>query len=123
MAVGPTHLANLLSACTGRDISHEQLMAIGEKVFNLQRGYLARAGITRKDDDWPERFYREALPEGPSKGARLSRDMTDKYLDEYYELRGWDKTTGNPTKEKLLSLGLKDIADDIYGSGMTIDNG
>lgn len=117
MAVGPTHWARLLSACTGRDISNNELMMMGEKVFNLQRAYLARAGITRKDDDWPERFYREALPEGPAKGARLSRDMTDKYLDEYYEARGWDKRTGNPTKTKLMALGLEDVADDLTRLG------
>ena len=85
-------------------------MAVGEKVFNLQRAYLARAGITRKDDDWPERFYREALPEGSAKGARLTRNMTDKFLDEYYEARGWDKTTGNPSRSKLLAIDLGDVA-------------
>ncbi len=109
LAVGPTHWAKLLSACTGRDVSGDELMATGEKVFNLQRAYLARAGITRKDDDWPERFYREALPEGSAKGAILSRDMTDRFLDEYYQIRGWDKTTGIPTASKLRAIGLGDI--------------
>ena len=33
--------------------------------------------------------------------------------DEYYTLRGWDKTTGVPTREKLEELGLKDIADQV----------
>ena len=33
--------------------------------------------------------------------------------DEYYEIRGWDKQTGIPTKEKLVELGLSDIADAI----------
>ena len=113
LAVGPTQWAKLLSACTSRDISGDELMAVGDKVFNLQRTYLARAGITRKDDDWPERFYREALPEGSAKGAQLSRDMTNKFLDEYYEVRGWDKTTGNPTRNKLLAIGLRDIVDDL----------
>jgi aldehyde:ferredoxin oxidoreductase len=27
-------------------------------------------------------------------------------LKEYYEARGWDPTTGKPTREKLKSLGL-----------------
>ncbi len=30
--------------------------------------------------------------------------------DEYYELRGWDKSTGIPTKEKLAELGLEGAA-------------
>ena len=57
------------------------------------------------------------MPEGPAKGAILSRDTIDKLLDEYYELRGWDKKTGLPTKEKLIELGLDDIANDLFEQG------
>jgi aldehyde:ferredoxin oxidoreductase len=35
-------------------------------------------------------------------------------LDPYYEFRGWDKTTGKPTPEKLRELGLKEIINQIY---------
>ena len=30
-------------------------------------------------------------------------------LDEYYELRGWDKKTGIPSDEKLEELALQEI--------------
>jgi len=39
-------------------------------------------------------------------------------LDEFYELRGWDKTTGRPTREKLEELGLKDVADELEKLGL-----
>jgi len=29
-------------------------------------------------------------------------------LNEYYEARGWDLTTGKPSKEKLKELGLEE---------------
>jgi aldehyde:ferredoxin oxidoreductase len=29
---------------------------------------------------------------------------------KYYEIRGWDKTTGIPTQAKLDELGLGDVA-------------
>ena len=41
----------------------------------------------------------------------------DEMLDDYYEARGWDNTTGNPKREKLESLDLKDIADDLEKMG------
>jgi len=88
-------------------------MQFGEKVFTLLKAYTVRQGLTRKDDTWPDRFYTEPLPEGPAKGAVLSRDEIEQLLDEYYELRGWDKTRGIPTKEKLIQLGLRDIADSL----------
>lgn len=37
----------------------------------------------------------------------------DQMLDDYYETRGWDKKTGNPTRAKLESLGLKSVADEL----------
>jgi aldehyde:ferredoxin oxidoreductase len=36
----------------------------------------------------------------------LSKEEIDKLLDEYYELRGWDKETSIPSKKKLAELGL-----------------
>ena len=33
--------------------------------------------------------------------------------DEYYEIRGWDKETGIPTREKLVELGLEDVAEEV----------
>jgi len=35
-------------------------------------------------------------------------------LDAYYETRGWDKESGRPSKEKLVDLGLNDIAKDLW---------
>jgi aldehyde:ferredoxin oxidoreductase len=38
-------------------------------------------------------------------------DYLDDLLDEYYEQHGWDRQTALPTREKLESLGLSDVAD------------
>jgi aldehyde:ferredoxin oxidoreductase len=117
LALGPTYLARLFSACTGWDTTPQDIVRFGEKVFNLLKAYTARQGLTREDDVWPDRFYEEPLPEGPGEGAVLSRDTIDRLLDEYYELRGWDKRRGVPTREKLIELGLNDIADDLQKLG------
>jgi len=74
------------------------------------KAYTARDGRTRKDDIWPDRFFTEPLPEGPAKGAVLSREFIERILDEYYELRQWDLKTGLPTVEKLKNLDMQDIA-------------
>lgn len=117
LALGPTHLAKLFSACTGWDATPEQVMRYGEKIFTLLKIYTMRQGLTRKDDTWPERFFKEPMPEGPAQGAILSHDTINGLLDEYYELRGWDKDTGLPTKEKLMDLGLGDEAADLLKRG------
>lgn len=50
------------------------------------------------------------LPSGPDKGSVVH---LERMLDEYYEARGWDKTTGWPTSEKLAALGLDYVAKDL----------
>ncbi|MFH1651248.1 MAG: aldehyde ferredoxin oxidoreductase family protein [Chloroflexota bacterium] len=113
MALGPTYLSRMLAAATGWDITPEEVMQAGERSFNMLKAYSVRQGFRRKDDMWPERFFTEPLPEGPDKGAVLSRDTINRVLDEYYDLRGWDRETGVPTFRKLKELGLKDIGADL----------
>jgi aldehyde:ferredoxin oxidoreductase len=117
LALGPTYLSKLFSACTGWETTPQDMMIWGEKLFTLFKSYTVREGLTRKDDSWPDRFFSEPLPEGPAKGAVLSRDEIARLLDEYYELRGWDKESGLPTKRKLAELGLGDVADDLIKRG------
>ena len=56
----------------------------------------------------------EPIPEGVSKGKVIKPDDLNRLLDEYYEARGWDKTTGIPSKETLLKLDLNEVAKESY---------
>jgi aldehyde:ferredoxin oxidoreductase len=110
-AIGPTLFAKFYSAYTGRQVTPRELIKTGERVWNLMRAFNVREGATRKDDDWPDRFYQEPVREGIAKGTPpLSRDDMYRLLDEYYELVGWDRKTGIPTKRKLTELGLDYVA-------------
>ncbi len=96
--------AELLQAATGWAFTGEDVRRIGERIVNVERLFNAREGIGRKDDTLPARFLREPLPPGnPSAGAVVELEPM---LDEYYRARGWDLTTGLPTREKLRELGL-----------------
>jgi aldehyde:ferredoxin oxidoreductase len=117
LAIGPSYLSKLYSACTGWNTPPRDMMALGEKIFTLLKAFNARLGLTRKEDTWPDRFFKEPLPEGPAKGSILSKDKIEQLLDEYYELRGWDIQTGLPTKNKLEEIGLADIAADLAVAG------
>jgi aldehyde:ferredoxin oxidoreductase len=103
----PIFLCNVLNATTGLHFTVDELMVIGERANNLCRCFNAREGMTRKDDRLPARFVEESLPDGPSQGQRISQEELEEMLDNYYDLRGWDKQTGNPTREKLEDLGLE----------------
>jgi aldehyde:ferredoxin oxidoreductase len=51
----------------------------------------------------------EPVPNGPYQGERIDPVKWEQMLDEYYDLRGWNRS-GIPTREKLKSLGLEDVA-------------
>jgi len=97
-AVKPDDMAKFVSYASGLDFSESQIMEIGERIFNLERLFNLREGITKEEDTLPERFTKEPLPEGPAKGQVVE---LDKMLPEYYKLREWDLETGIPTREKL----------------------
>ncbi|MDI7260580.1 MAG: aldehyde ferredoxin oxidoreductase family protein [Thermodesulfobacteriota bacterium] len=116
--LGPTLSAKLLSACTGEEISVDELLRIGHRIFALMWAYNGREGKTLNDLDFPERFYTEPIPEGPAKGSILSKEAVKKTMAEWYELRDWDKKTGLPTRRKLEALDLKDVADELQNLGI-----
>jgi len=99
---GPDDVVPLLEVATGESFTKEDIMLAGERIWNLERLYNLKAGLTKADDTLPPRFLKEPMPEGPFKGAVCKLDQM---LPEYYQLRGWD-TNGVPTAEKLKQLGL-----------------
>ena len=106
----------LTSALLGWKIDERELIRIGERVFNLQRCLNVREGIRRKDDYIPKILCRAPASGAYSYGELGEQSaITDNetMLDEYYEARGWDKSTGIPTQKKLKELQLDNVAEEI----------
>jgi len=108
-------IAKALQTTTGMKISEKELRFIGERIVNLNRAFNAREGISSKDDTLPDRLTSEPAPKGPAKGHVVE---LSEMLEEYYELRGWSKKNGLPTKRKLMELGLMDVAMDLEKRGL-----
>lgn len=102
-AIGLPEISEMLRTVTGLEYSDEEILQIGERIWNLEKLFNLKAGFTRKDDTLPERLLKEPVKTGPGKGLVTKLDVM---LDEYYEVRGWDKE-GIPTEEKLKELGLE----------------
>ncbi len=100
-------VSEIFTASTGLPMTPEELYTCGERVYNVEKLFNLREGLRREADYPPIRFFEEEMPDGPAKGAKLNREEYDRLLDDYYVARGWDKTTGEPTPEKLRSLGLE----------------
>ncbi len=110
-------MAPLFEIATGIKMNEEEMRKIADRIWTLERSFLAREGITRKDDIIIGRFMDEAVQNGRYKGLAFDRKEWDKMLDEYYDLAGWDRETGVPTRAKLELLGLNDVADELEKLG------
>ncbi len=107
---GYEDLVALYNAVTGIEMSAEELQKAGERINNLGRLINIREGLTRKDDTLPWKVMHVPIPDdGPSKGSFVSQEELDLLLDDYYEVRGWNKE-GIPTIEKVKELGMEDLA-------------
>ena len=91
----------LNAACPG-DWSEERLLQTGERIWNLERLFNLKAGLTAADDTLPPRMLKDPAPGGFAKGGVVELDVL---LPAYYKLRGWDKN-GVPTAKTLQGLGL-----------------
>ena len=94
----------LTETATGIDMGdYRGLMRTGERIFNQERLFNLKAGLSMKDDTLPKRMLEEPMPDGPAKGMIVH---LNEMLPEYYRLRGWS-SDGIPTSVKLRELGLE----------------
>jgi aldehyde:ferredoxin oxidoreductase len=114
-------MAKMLHAVTGMDLTVDELRVIADRVFTLERAFLVREGITKKDDVLKGKWTKGAVSRGPHKGFTIDPQSWEKMLEAYYKTRGWDRETGIPTRETLERLGLADVADDLSKTIQRVD--
>ncbi len=101
-AFGADDYRDLINGATNFNLSTEEMLKIGERIYNLERLFNIKAGISPDEDKLPDRFIEEEMPEGPNKGVVV---QLGELLPEYYKIRGWDEN-GNIKEEKLKELEL-----------------
>lgn len=124
----PTLVPQLFQAVTGEELNLNDYLRLGERSVNLQRAIIGREGRAgRARDTLGEFNFTEPVEKSDGvfgmfnpdlempgagdeivvrKGKTVDRAEFERMKDEYYQLRGWDITTGLQKKEKLKELGL-----------------
>jgi aldehyde:ferredoxin oxidoreductase len=109
-------LYQLYYLATGMHCDESVMLTITERVYNVERAFACREGISRQGDHLVGKWADEPVPNGQYKGEKLDPQKWEMALDDYYRLRGWDNN-GVPTKEKLGILGLNDVAESLENAG------
>ena len=63
-------------------------------------------GFTREQDSLPAKFFKPLQGTGSYAGVHFDHDYFEQIKDSYYTHQGWETSTGNPSRQKLDSLGL-----------------
>jgi aldehyde:ferredoxin oxidoreductase len=100
-----TMMTQWIKYVVGWDITVDELLETGERIFNLKRLYNTHRGISRKDDTIPMRILTQPRRD---KGAGENLPPFGKMLNEYYQIRGWTDE-GIPKQETLKRLGLTEL--------------
>ncbi len=87
-ALGVNDYKDLINKTAGFEFTSQDLMDIGENIWNLERKYNIASGVGPEQDTFPERFFREPMSSGPQKGALVK---LGELLPKYYKSRGWTK--------------------------------
>jgi aldehyde:ferredoxin oxidoreductase len=98
----PGILSEMLEAYTGIEKAPEELITIGERIFNLEWLFNIRNGV--RIGKLPPKF-RIPIKEGPSQGAFISEDDEKRMKKNYFKTRGWNEE-GVPTRATLSRLEL-----------------
>ena len=101
-ALGAEDVATMLRFATGLPFTTENAVLAGERIWNLERLFNMREGLTKADDSLAPRLLTEPMPEGPAAGNVCE---LEEMLAEYYSARGWSED-GKPSDETLERLGL-----------------
>ncbi len=97
-----TDIVKWYQLVTGGEMTVDDFIKTGERIFNLKRLYNVRLGISRKDDTLP---FRSLTFKRIGKGLTPNLPPLGQMLSEYYEYRDWTED-GIPTPEKIKELGL-----------------
>ncbi|MHC4955390.1 MAG: aldehyde ferredoxin oxidoreductase family protein [Planctomycetota bacterium] len=100
-AMGADEYAQQYAGMTGRAFTADDVLAAGERIYNLERHFNNKAGFGPGSDVLPERYSKEPSTMGGSEGHVCE---IDEMLAEYYAARGWDN--GVVPESKLAELGV-----------------
>ena len=106
------YMADYLKSVTGWQWTMEEVTKAGERIANLRHAFNLREGINELK--WP--VHPRIVGKPPQTTGPLAGVSADIEAQVYWCLGAldWDRVSTKPSKAKLLSLGLDDVAKDLW---------
>jgi aldehyde:ferredoxin oxidoreductase len=110
MSANTANMPEWLNAVTGWDMSMEEMLQVGERIANMRMAYEVREGGNPRKRSVPTRVTGETTEgthAGPLQGVKLDTETLER---DFLQACDWDTETCKPSKAKLESLGLAEVA-------------
>ncbi len=107
----PELLIKAINAATDFNLSLPESIRIGKRVVNTLRIFNIKSGLT-PDLEAPSPRYGSTPIDGPAKGFGVMKYWTT-IVEVYYQLMGWDPSTGKPTPKTLKDLDLENLISEL----------
>ncbi len=109
---GKNYLLEFMNAVTGWERSMDELLKCGERIANIRHCFNLREGINPLE--WT--VHPRIIGDPPQKEGPLAGVRADIEAQVYWSLGAldWDRVTTKPSRNKLLELGLDDIAEELW---------
>ncbi|HEX7927341.1 MAG TPA: aldehyde ferredoxin oxidoreductase C-terminal domain-containing protein, partial [bacterium] len=108
------NLCTALSAATGWDYTVDDALRFGRRTACLLRAFNVRSGIGPELEK-PSKRYGSMPVDGPVKGVGIEQHW-ESMVASWYERVGYDRKSGRPKADLLKSLGLENVAKDLWGA-------
>jgi aldehyde:ferredoxin oxidoreductase len=109
---GPSKLVEFLNAVTGLKYTLADVLKAGERIANIRHVFNLREGIKEMNWTTHPRIYGDP----PQKEGPLAGTTIDIKGQAYWNLGAldWDPISMKPSKQKLIDLGMADIAEELW---------
>jgi len=109
---GPDKIAGFLSAVTGNNWTADDVLMAGDRIGIMRHVFNLREGICELN--W--KMHPRVIGEPPQKEGPLAGVTVDQKAQIYWNLGAmdWDQATTKPSRKRLLSLGMNDLAEELW---------
>ncbi len=123
---GPTPHAEPMfwNAVTGNNLSFEDYMELGHKIYTLDRSIWCLQGRHRNMEVFPDYIYDKPSPGedmpmyidgkwkySSGKGRKLNRKKMEDFKTRFYKFEGYNPENGYPTRDTLEKMNMGKVAD------------
>jgi aldehyde:ferredoxin oxidoreductase len=110
--VGPAKIGAFLSSVTGQKWAENDVLTTGDRIGIMRHAFNLREGINELN--WTP--HPRIIGEPPQKEGPLRGVTVNQKAQIYWNMGAmdWNQETSKPSKKKLLSLGMNDLAEELW---------